>query len=202
VRALGWTDEQAEAWSNQVESRFAAFWESRWVDAGESLDGHMLAVQAYMGSWINGEAIGLPLWLDRPGAPARTCIQVVEADRLCNPNGQPDRANLRGGIEINEYGAPIAYWVKRVHPGDRFQVGGFSSDAERIPARMPWGRLRVIHLHTKERAGQSRGKPQLASVLRQFKVLGDYTNAELKAAVVNAMVAIITKSAMSSSSSC
>lgn len=56
--------------------------------------------------------------------------------------------------------------------------------------------MRVIHLHDKERAGQTRGKPQLASVMRQFKVLGDYTNAELKAAVVNAMVAIVTKSSM------
>lgn len=197
TRLLGWTDEQAEAWSNLVEARFSAWWNSEWVDAGESLDGHGLTIQAYMGSWVNGEAIGLPLWLDRPGAPAKTCIQVIEADRLQNPNGQPDRADLRGGIEINAYGAPVAYWIRRAHPGDRFMVGGFSSDAIRVPARTPWGRKRVIHLHTKERAGQTRGKPQLASVLRQFKVLGDYTNAELKAAVVNAMVALITKSAVS-----
>ena len=198
VRGLRWTEDQAEEWSNLVESRFSAYWDSQWVDAGRSLNGHGLTKLAYGGSFVNGEGLGLALWLDRPGAPAATCIQIIEADRLQNPNGQPDRINLRGGIEIDAYGAPIAYWIRKTHPGERFSVGDglFPSDSERVPVRTPWGRLRVLHLHDKERAGQTRGKPQLASVMRQFKVLGDYTNAELKAAVVNAMVAIVTKSSM------
>lgn len=199
ARGLGWTDAQAEAWSNLVERRFGAWWESTWIDAARSLNGNGLTKLAYAASFVNGEALGLVLWLPQPGAPAATCLQIVEADRLQNPNGQPDRIDLRGGIEIDAYGAPLAYWVRRTHPGDRHYAGAgvFPVDAERIPARTAWGRPRVLHLHDKERAGQTRGKPQLAAVMRQFKVLGDYTNAELKAAVVNAMVAIVTKSAMS-----
>lgn len=196
-KALGWTRDQAEAWSNQVEGLWHVWAAGAWCDAARSLTFDDLTTLIFRGAFINGEGLALPLWLPRPGAPAATCLQVVEADRLCNPNHQPDTPTRRGGIEFDEYGAPLAYWIRKSHPGDRWwMVGGFSCDAERIPARTPWGRLRVIHVHDKERAGQSRGKPALASVLRQFKVLGDYTNAELKAAVVNAMVALVTESAI------
>ena len=152
----------------------------------------------FRSAWMNGEGLALPLWLDRSASPARTCLQVIEPDRLANPFMEPDSERLRGGIEIDPYGAPIAYHIRKMHPGDRFWLmgAGFDTDTERIPAFTPWGRRRVIHVHDRERAGQTRGKPGLASVLRQFKVLGDYTNAELKAAVVNAMVAMVTESSI------
>lgn len=199
-KALGWTQDQAEEWSNGVEALWSIWSESNWCDAARALNFHGLTTQAYRAGFVNGEALALPLWLPKrvaAGAPAATCIQLVEADRLANPNHQPDSDRLRGGIEIDEYGGAVAYWIRKTHPGDRYWLStGFSSDAERIPAFTPWGRMRVIHVHDKERTGQSRGKPGLASVLRQFKVLGDYTNAELKAAVVNSMVAMVTESAV------
>lgn len=196
-KGLGWTAEQAEVWSNEVETQWLAWAESRWCDAARSLNFHGLTTLAFRSGFLNGEALALPLWLDRPGAPAATCLQLIEPDRLNNPNHQSDSEGLRGGIEIDEYGGAIAYWILKNHPGDRYwMMGGFSADAERIPATTPWGRARVLHIHDKERAGQTRGKPGLASVLRQFKVLGDYTNAELKAAVVNSMVAMVTESSI------
>lgn len=197
AKALGWTQEQAETWSNDVEMRWQAWWNSPWCDAARSLTGDGLTTQIFRGAWLNGEGLALPIWRPRPGAPAATCLQVIEADRLGNPNHQPNTARLRNGIELDEFGAPLAYWIRKAHPGDRFWLsGGFSSDAQRIPAYTPWGRPRVIHVHDRERAGQSHGKPALSSVLRQFKVLGDFTNAELKAAVVNAMVALVTESSI------
>jgi lambda family phage portal protein len=207
-KALGWSEEQAEEWSNQVEMLWCTWADSAWCDVGRSLDFAGLTIQAFRSSLVNGEALALPLWMpNRRGAPAATCIQMVEPDRLSNPGGRGDTRTLRGGIEIDEYGGPIAYWIRRNHPGDPFlwstsgphefgaPPGGF--DWERVEAYTPWGRRRVIHVHDKERVGQSRGKSAFASVLRQFKVLGDYTNAELKSAVVNAMVAIVTKSSLS-----
>jgi lambda family phage portal protein len=195
-KSLGWSEEYAEAWSNQVEALWSEWAESTSCDAARSLNFTGLTVQAFRSCFINGEALALPLWRPRRGTSTSTCLQMVEPDRLMNPNGQTDHVGLRGGIEVDAFGAPLAYWIAKTHPGDRYQVGAFSSDCERIPAFTAWGRRRVIHVHDRERAGQSRGKPHLASVLRQFRVLGEYTNAELKAAVVNAMVAIVTKSSM------
>lgn len=195
-RALGKDKAWAEAWSNQTEALWRNWAESRQVDAGHALSFDGLTIQMFRSAWLNGDALCLPLWLPgRFGSRFATRLMVVEADRLSNPGHKRDSKTMRGGIELDEYGAALAYWVRKSHPGDAY--AGLSTDYqdwERIPATTPWGRQRVIHLHDKERAGQSRGKPSLTSVMRQFKVLGDFQNAELKAAVVNAMVAMVTES--------
>lgn len=196
-KALGWTPERGEEWSNLVESRWYAYANDKNFDAARELDFDGMTTLVMKTSFVNGAAITLPLWLPRAGAVAATAHQLIEADRLSNPNGRPDSKVLRGGVQVDQYGAAEGYWIRKSHPGDRFMWGdGFSSDAEFIPAYTAWGRRRVLHVHDKARSGQTRGVPGFASSLRQFKVLGDYTNAELKAAVVNAMVAMVTKSAI------
>lgn len=200
-KRLGKPREWAREWRRQVKSYWREWAESVHCDAARSMSLDGLGALAFRGMFYNGAGLALPLWLPEEGAPAATRIQIIESDRLCNPVGRLDSDSLRGGIEIDQYGAPLAYWIRRAHPGDALamwsqRTGLTEKDWERIPAQTTWGRKRVIHLHDKERGGQSHGVPALASVLRQFKVLGDYQNAELKAAVVNAMVAVITESAL------
>jgi len=196
--ALGKDRQWATTWRKPVKAKWRTWAETRYCDAGESLTLDGLATQMFNGAWLNGDGVALPLWMPTPGYPTATRLQVIEADRLSNPMGRPDAAMLRAGVEINEYGAPQAYWIRNAHPGDPFSyVNGELMKWTRIPARTDWGRARVIHAHDKGRAGQSRGVPALASVLSQFKVVGDYQRAELKASVVNAMVAMVTKSALS-----
>ena len=190
----------AEEWANTVQAHWALYWGNRGCDAGETLVGDGLTAQIFNSAFLNGEGLALPLWLPDRGYRHATCFQVIEPDRLSNPHGQPDTATLRGGVEINTYGKPLAYWIQSAHPGDAMFTGGGISEWQRIPATTEWGRARVVHLHDRERSGQSRGKPSLASVMRQFKVLGDFTNAELKAAVANALVAIIVESNLSQES--
>jgi len=119
-----------------------------------------------------------------------TTIQLVEADRLCNPDGKPDSKSLRGGIEIDAYGAPRAYYIRKSHPGDVCPgFGATIGDWERVPATTAFGRRRVLHIHDKKRSGQHRGKPLLTSIMPMFKMLDHYERSELQAAVVNAMIA-------------
>lgn len=188
----------ASAWRRPVKSLWRNWFETHWCDAGKSLTGDALATQMFSGAFQNGDAVALPLWLPEAMAPLATRVQVIESDRLCNPNFGMDTARLRGGVEIDEYGAPLAYNIRRSHPGDTLlYMNGADFTWERIEATTAWGRRRVIHAHNKDRAGQSRGIPALAAVMRQFKVLGDYQNAELKSAVVNAMVGLVVESALS-----
>lgn len=188
----------AEAWGNNVEAWWQTWWPTTTCDVAETLTGDGLATQTFNGAWLNGDALTLPMWMPERGYRFATCLQNVESDRLSNPNGRPNSDTLRGGIEINKYGKPLAYLIRNSHPGEVF----FSSQTfgiykwERIPAVTEWGRKRVIHLHDKERTAQSRGIPALAAVMRQFKVLGDFTNAELKAAAANALVAMIIESSI------
>jgi lambda family phage portal protein len=197
-KLLGKDKAWAEESSTRVESLWRTHAESTDIDAGNSLDFHGLTEQAFRSGWMNGEALALPLWLPRPGAMYSTRIQMVEPDRLSNPMSKMDSARLRAGIAIDQYGAPQGYWIRKVHPGDRMYAEAADINQwEYVPATTDWGRRRVIHVHDKGRVGQSRGKPSLTSVMRQFKVLGDFTNAELKAAVVNAKIAVLTESALS-----
>lgn len=206
---LGRDRKWASAWRRPVKALWRNWFETTWCDAGESLTGDGLASQVFTGAWLNGDAITLPLWLPRDRyAPLSTRLQVIESDRLGNPDFMLDTTwmapadgrgvSRRGGVEVNEYGAAIAYHIRKSHPGDQYWgIGGQAAEWVRIPAKTPWGRRRVIHSHDKGRAGQTRGVPALASILKEFKVLGDYRNAELKCAAVNGMVALITESAMS-----
>lgn len=200
-KMLGRTSEWAEEWGNQIEDLWATWFSTKACDVTGQLTGDGLTAQVQNSAFLNGEALALPLWLPNRGNRFATCMQVIEPDRLSNPNYRPDTDTLRGGVEIDRYGRPLAYHIRKTHPGDAWLGLGSGlgmGEWERIPAMTPHGRLRVIHANAsrEERANYSRGKPSLTAVMRQFKVLGDLTNAELKAAVVNAMVAIVTESAI------
>lgn len=196
-RLLGWTRERAREWGNAVEAEFRTFADSTECDAGASLNLLGLTLQALGGSMMNGEALALPLWLPRRDQRWSTKLMMLEADRLDSPPGMENKPNMRGGVEIDAYGAPQAYWIRRGHPGDVIGYNWLSGNAnifDRIPAYMQWGRRRVIHLHDKERTGQSRGKPILAAVMREFHMAGKYATTELQAAVANSMIAAFLES--------
>jgi lambda family phage portal protein len=197
-RSLGRDIKWAKEWARLVE----ALW-SQWAgrtdcDATNIDDFDGLTRLHFQACWENGDSFALPLWLPNPARKFATRLQIIEADRVSNPDNRPDTASLRGGIEVDAYGAPVALYVRKSHPGDGYGLMAFTpGEWERVPFETQWGRRRALHLFDKGRAGQRRGKPSLTAVMRQFKVLGDFTNAELKAAVVNAMVALVTESSLS-----
>lgn len=191
-----WTEDFAEEWSNDVEARWCGYAESTWFDAARRLNFAGATRQIFRSAWTNGEGLALPVWLPDQNAPASTRFSIIEPDRLMNPMGAPDQEGLVGGQELDAWGAAIAYHIRRYHPGERYTYYGSSLETFRVPAFTEWGRPRILHVFDQQRPGQARGVPALAAVLRQFKVLSDYSNAELKAAVVNAMIALITESSI------
>jgi lambda family phage portal protein len=200
-RWLGRDADWAEEWSTKVESEWRSWAETTACDAAGSLNFHGLTSQVFRGALQNGEALGLVLWLPENSARYATRIQLVEADRLSNPSMKPDDQAHRGGIDMNQYGRPLRYWIRKSHPGDALLGFGVSipaDDWESIPAETEWGRKMVIHVHDKERTGQSRGKPFLASVVSQFQMLGHYQRTELQAAIVNALIAAFIETPLDS----
>lgn len=189
--ALGKDKDWAIDWSRRYESLFYEYWWSTACHAGDTMTGDQMTAQVFRSSILNGEWLALPLWIPDRGDGFSTKIQTVEPDRLCNPQDATDTIRCRGGIEFDDYGMPVSYYIRKTHPGDSLINGFFSdwNDWEKIPRKFPWGRMRVLHGFDPERAGQSRGKPLLASVLSQFKQSDRYTSAEIAAAVSNAMIA-------------
>ncbi len=196
-RLLGWPVERAREWANDVEPKFREWADTPDCDAANELTLLGLTTQALGGAMLNGDAIALPLWLPRPTAKMATRIHMVESDRMKTPPLLQTREDIRGGIERDFYGAPVAYHFSKRHPGDalggRYVVTGLD-EWERVPAFTPWGRRRVIHLHDKERTGQSRGKPIVSSVMKEFHMAGKFASTELEAAVANSLIAAFLES--------
>ncbi len=203
-RLLGKTLEWAREWGNQTEARFRSWADTIEIDAARKQNLLGKTLQMLGGAMLNGDAVALPLWLPRPGSRWNTRLLNVEADRLCTPLGLEHRDDIRGGVEMDRYGAPVAYHVLKRHPGDLFGISGFGLAAgahalewERIPAFTAWGRRRVIHLADHERAGQSRGRPIVSAVMSEFRMAGKYASNELKASVANSLVAAFLESDLS-----
>lgn len=196
-KLLGKTKEWEEEWQVKVESLWRSWAETTACDAANMLNFSGLTTLVFKSCLINGEALVLPLWLkDRKFS---TCLQLIEPDRLSNPQQRMDSKELRGGIEIDKYGAPVAYHIRKTHPGD-YWIGSDMDSWERIPAYTPFGRKRVIHVHDVERIGQTRGKPILAAIMPMFKMLDHYERSELQAAIVNAMIAAFIETPMDAES--
>lgn len=193
-RLLSWDKEQANAWANTAEDQFATWADTVECDAARSQTLLGLTTLSLASAFVNGDALALVTWLPRAGSAWSTRLQTVESDRLATPPWLINHKNLRGGVEIDDYGAPVAYWIRKHHPGDVDYYPADQNDWERVPAFTPHGRRRVIHLFDKDRSGQSRGKSIFAAVMREFKVAGDYLGHELQAAASNALIAAFLES--------
>ena len=197
-RALGQTIEWAEEWSRDVESLWKAYAESCACDIAGELNFAAMTQLVFRSALENGEALALSMWMERNETPFKTCMQLVESDRLQNPWGTPTfqgigpTPNLIAGIEKDDFGRPLAYWIRKSPiylNGWMLQLPVNAYDYERVPAETSWGRRRVLHMHAKERIGQSRGRPILTPVIEQFRMLDSYQRTELQSAIVNALVA-------------
>jgi len=116
-------------------------------------------------------------------------MQLIECDRLVTPENKQNDKNFRAGIQFDKNNRPIAYYISKEYPGD--SLGFYDSKIQRINATTNFGRKRVIHIFKQDRVDQSRGKPIFSPVLSMFKKLDMYEEAELTAAVVSAVVAMI-----------
>lgn len=147
---------------------------------------------------VDGDALAVMHWLpDRVSVGrARYCtsVQMVDPDRLSNPQNGYDIKAVRGGVEIDKYGAAIAYHIRKAHAGDWFSAGE-SQTWERVARETDWGRSIVVHDYEHDRAAQHRGGAGiLTPVLQRLKMLVKYDGTELDAAIINAIFAAFVES--------
>ena len=194
-KLLGKTIDWAQEWADNTEAQFRSWAETTECDAGGELNLLGLTQQMFSGAFTNGDGLALPLWKPLPATRWATRLQVMESDRLDTPSGMEQKKNLSGGVQHDQHGRPIEYWIMKNHPGEKYGfVYAGADEYQRIPAFTDWGRRRVIHLHDKKRAGASRGKPLISSVMREFKMAGKYTVTELQTAIANSLIAAVLES--------
>ena len=197
---LGWDATRADEWARYTRAQFETWFnDPSEFHAGRVMSGRMATIQAIGGWFMNGDHFALPFWKAFPGCRWNTKIMPVEGDRVDTPPHLVNSREVRKGIEYDKLGAVKAIWFRKVHPGDHpsaWATGVAPDDYVRVPAYTSWGRRRVIMLFDPERAGQSRGRPMVTSIIRELRMAGHYTRTELQAAIVNALVAGVLESNM------
>lgn len=186
---LGLTQDQAEKWETNTEREFRLWAESTDCDATRTLNFYGLQELAFRSTLENGDVFALLPDIDRPNRPYLLAVQLIEGDRVCNKDYAADTTKIAGGVERDEAGAPTAYFIATRHPGSYS-----AATWKRYPAfGDQTGRRNVLHLYRKLRVGQTRGVPDLAPVIEPLRQLGDYTDAELAAAVVSGLFTVFIK---------
>ena len=165
---LGLADQDADRWESSVEREWRLWSESANLDATRTLDFAAFQELAFRQTLENGDVFILLPKITRSGSPYSLCLQMVEGDRVCNPNFGIDKNNLAGGVEKDKHGAPIAYHILNQHPGSRKFI---EYRWKRLPAFGSKTNLRsVLHLYRMLRPDQSRGVPYLAPVIEPLSL--------------------------------
>lgn len=203
---LGLTDEQAEELRQQITREFSLWADTPACDADRVDNFYKLQQLAFLSYLMNGDAIALLPMSERAGQPYALRVKLIEADRVCSPNGY-DRLNpcevagrkvqsIVQGVETDDAGEVTAYWICNNHPlSSVTTVNADGIQWQRVEAYgKKTGRRNVLHLMNRERIGQRRGVPLLAPVLEALKQLGRYTDAEIMAAVISSMFTVFVQS--------
>lgn len=187
-KLIGLSETEAEEWESAAEREWDHFCKT--CDFTRVQDLNEMQALCLRATLESGDVIVVRRYRKDVGDIYGTKIQIIESDRLSNPGFTADTDKIAGGVEVNNDGVHTAYHITDKHPGDYNRT---SLKWQRVPARNGDLRL-VIHLYDRLRPEQTRGIPYLAPVVEHLKQLGDYTDAEVTAAVVSAMYTLIIES--------
>lgn len=197
---LGISKEEAHELQRKIKKEFALWAESTLCDNNDQNNFYELQQIAF-GDWLkNGEEFCLIKYEEKKAyMPYQLRLKLVEADRICMPESLDaeyfgDDTKLKNGnkimngVEITESGKVVAYHICSKFPGD-YECE--LSKWKRVQKRgKKTGNPNILHIFNAERAEQYRGVPFLAPVIESIKQLTRYAEAEIMAAVVNAMFVI------------
>jgi lambda family phage portal protein len=111
------------------------------------------------------------------GSPIPFALEFIESERVPHEfaplNMDP---NSRMGIEVDDFGRPLAYWIRSTHQVDVSFSGMGAWRVERVPAS------EILHIRVVERWPQSRGVPWLHATMKSLNDMDGYADAEITAA--------------------
>jgi lambda family phage portal protein len=193
-RTLGIKDiETASEWQDHVTREWEAYAESieMQADARRQRTFSQLFQLIDQTDYVDGESLAIVEM--KPGLGVyQTCLNVIDVDRLSTPAGTIEGDLIRGGIERDPYGEPIAYHIRVGHPADV----GLSINAlvwQRVERRTIWGRPIVLHVYDQTRPEMTRGVTEFASIITTSRMLADYNETELNSAISRASYAAVIK---------
>lgn len=110
-------------------------------------------------------------------------LEIIEAERIADDFEikPPQGARVTMGVEHDDFGRPIAYYLHKIHPHEmRLTPGKQMDEIVRVPAED------IIHLKVTERWPQTRGEPWLHAAINRLNQLGEFEEAAVVAARIGA----------------
>lgn len=194
---LGLTDAQADAWQAQAEREVRLRLHTPEMDVGRLLAWGPFVGAVNRARRDSGDVGVLITYVTRPRPiPGRLALQLIEADRISNPQWTLDTPTRQAGVELDpETGAPLAVHIQDQHPGDAL-IASRGWTWTRREIYRPDGRPQVLLLKNDAtlRPGLHRGVPHLATIVEALRGLGRYTDLELQAAVSSAWFGLVVES--------
>ena len=183
---------RADTGNEELDETVRNLW-NRWAkraEAGGRLDVYGLQ-QVAAGAWFESGEVLARRWIrsTSEGLAVPMQLQLLESDLIDHlKDGVPDGGGrILQGIEFDESGRRVAYWLLPSHPGDTSITSMGAASSKRVPAE------ELAHLYLTDRPGQVRGLPWAAAVMDAMGDLDDYTDAERMRKIVEAcIVASIT----------
>lgn len=168
-----------------------AFDQGRFCDAQRKLTIVQMLRLGFRHKLVDGDNLIQVCWIPERIGPGRarygTAMQLIDPDRLSNPQQQFDNKSSRGGVDVDDYGAARGYWIRKAHQGDWWAAAD-SVTWEYVPREDDHGRPYMIHDFDADRAGQHRGGAGIFTpILQRMKMLAKYDSVELDAAVINSI---------------
>ncbi len=195
--ALGLSIDQARAFEKAAKREFEIW--CRHPDFTDRLNFDELQGLVLRSALESGDIFTVRRNRQDPGDTYALKLQLIEADRVSNPNNGPNNANLADGIALDDSGRVTGYHISTMAPQEytpgkqrSWKLYDKGSSVTATPL--------ILHLYDQLRPDQARGIPYLAPVVEAIKQLGDYGEAEIRAAVVSAMFTVFLKHTQESGS--
>ena len=198
-KAIGATEEWAIEFADWAESGFKSYaWSHQnHIDYKRQFNWGTLQTQAERSFLAHGEILA-SIESKPSRGKYRTCVNIIDPARLSTPSDTTLTQNkdIRGGVEMDSSGAPIAYWISNIHPAP------FASRVKRRE-QITWtryemfskrGRRKIIHLFDPQRPEQCRGYTIFAPIVRAMKMVDRVSDATLSAALMQTLFAVVIKS--------
>lgn len=192
---LGKTEEWAEEFQQEVEQKFTLWAESpqKWVDAARMNDFTSMIRLAVGVTVFGGEVLATVEWPKQQEREFNTAIQMIDADRLSTPATMQFDPNIRGGIKLDAYGAPVSAFIRTAHPSD-YRLNNYTQTWKEVKWRKPWGRAQVLYFREQKRAAQTRAVADIAAGLREIAITRKFRDVTLQKAVLAATYAATIES--------
>lgn len=187
---LNLTTDQTLEYEKKLEREFYLWADSEFADYdGNLYFGELLAL-GYFNLLLNGDFFWIPVWRQPENSdfPFELSIKMIDADLVRTPTNLYNSANIKGGVEIDNSGHVVAYYVH-----DSFYDYDLKNTYTRIPVFDETGRKQIYHVFDPDRIAQRRGVPLLANCADSLKQMTRLTDAQVMSALISSFFTVFVK---------